>query len=154
MTKATSLKRAGDYSGTPAFTIMLAHDERHLRRKRLITTCGTGIMVDLPEPVVLGEGDALVLADGLLAVIAATIEPLYKITARDPLHYAELCWHLGNRHLSAQITPPAIFIGRDHVIYHMLEGLGARIEEVELPFSPVRGAYHKHGGHAHEHRHE
>lgn len=61
-----------------------------------------------------------------------------------------LAWHLGNRHLAAQIDEDRIFIRRDHVIRAMLEGLGATVEEVKAPFQPVHGAYHAHG-HGHDH---
>jgi urease accessory protein len=76
---------------------------------------------------------------------------VYDIRARDRLHLAELCWHIGNRHLAAQIEEDRILILRDHVIKAMLEGLGARVTDVVEPFMPLRGAYsgqtHGHGHH-------
>ncbi|KZL22124.1 Urease accessory protein UreE 1 [Pseudovibrio axinellae] len=154
MKKATSFSRVGTYSGKADYLLYLAHYERHVRRKRLVAACGTAILVDLPESVVLSNEDVLVLENGEMAMIAAQIEPLYKVTTKDNIHFAELCWHLGNRHLPAQIQPPNIYIGRDHVIKQMLEGLGATLEEVEAPFSPVHGAYHKHKSHSHAHAHD
>ena len=73
-------------------------------------------------------------------------EPLYDIRPRDPLHLIELAWHLGNRHLPAEIRQDRILILRDPVIKAMLEGLGATVAEVTEPFQPMRGAYHGSAG--------
>ena len=89
---------------------------------------------------------------GGVAVLFAAEEPLLEIKARDRVHQIELAWHLGNRHLAAQIEDGRILIERDHVIKAMLEGLGATVTEITEPFSPVHGAYHSHGGHGdHDH---
>jgi urease accessory protein len=138
---------------TPFDIAVLAHYERPLRRKVLELVHGDKVLVDLPEPVALDHGDLLVLDDGRHAEIAAAEEEVYDIRARDRLHLAELCWHIGNRHLAAQIEEDRILILRDHVIKAMLEGLGATVADVVEPFTPVRGAYsgHSHGHHHHGH---
>ena len=97
----------------------------------------------------LADGDLLVLDSGDYVRISATQEALYDIRPRDPVHLIELAWHLGNRHLSAEIRADRILILRDPVIKAMLEGLGAKVAEVVEPFQPMRGAYH--GGHSHGH---
>ena len=127
----------------------LPHDLRHLRRKLLHLSNGDMVMLDLKEAVLFHHGDRLVLDDGDTIEVQAAPEKLFEIKARDALHLIELAWHLGNRHLSAQIEEGRILILRDHVIRQMLEGLGATVAEVEEPFQPVRGAYHAHGGHDH-----
>ncbi|AZO10255.1 MULTISPECIES: urease accessory protein UreE [unclassified Mesorhizobium] len=136
---------------------VLAHDERHLRRRAIETATGSKVLVDLPEPVALNNGDRLVLEDGRQLEIIAAPEEVYDVRARDAVHLTELAWHIGNRHLAAAIEEDRILILRDHVIKAMLEGLGAVVREVSEPFSPVRGAYsghgHDHGGHAHDHHH-
>ncbi|MBO6719983.1 MAG: urease accessory protein UreE [Rhizobiaceae bacterium] len=150
--RAGSFLRAADTGGEEAFdTAVLAHDERHLRRKVLVLGGGGKVLVDLPEPVALDDGDQLVLDDGRRVGIAAAEEELYVIGARDRLHLAELCWHIGNRHLAAQIEEERMLILRDHVIRDMLVGLGAEVTDTVEPFRPVRGAY---SGHAHGHGHE
>ena len=88
-----------------------------------------------------------------LAGIVAAREDLLDIRGRDPVHLAELAWHIGNRHLAAAIEAPRILILRDHVIKAMLEGLGADVREVREPFSPLGGAYSGGHGHRHEHGH-
>jgi urease accessory protein len=111
------------------------------------------VLVDLPEPVALDNGDRLVLEDGRQLEIVAAPEDVYDIRARDAVHLTELAWHIGNRHLAASIEGERILILRDHVIKAMLEGLGATVSEVSEPFKPVRGAYSGHGGHDHGHAH-
>lgn len=156
--RAVSVLAAGA-AGAPApyDKAVLAHDERHLRRRAIETAAGDKVLVDLPEPVALGNGDRLVLEDGRQLEIIAAPEEVYDIRARDAVHLAELAWHIGNRHLAASIEADRILILRDHVIKAMLEGLGARVSEVSQPFSPVRGAYsghgHDHGHHDHDHGH-
>ena len=136
---------------TPSGRAVLPHDERHLRRRAIELADGSKVLVDLPEPVTLNDGDRLVLEDGRHVEITAAPEEVYDIRARDAVHLTELAWHIGNRHLAAAIEPGRILILRDHVIKAMLEGLGATVREVSEPFKPVRGAYS--GGHDHGHAH-
>ena len=152
MMRAVRFLRAGDPAAqtVAADAAELVHDERHLRRKAIPLASGERLMVDLPEPVALADGDRLVLEDGRQVAIVAAREDLYEITPRDARHMAELAWHIGNRHLPAEIGDARILIRHDHVIRAMLEGLGATVSEVRAPFEPERGAY---AGHAHSHSH-
>ena len=145
---------AADAAGpaVPFDVAVLPHDERHLRRRAIELAHGDKVLVDLPEPVMLGHGDRLVLEDGRQIEIVAADEELYDIRARDSVHLAELAWHIGNRHLAAAIESDRILILRDHVIKAMLEGLGATVTDIVEPFTPVRGAYSGHG-HSHDHDH-
>ena len=159
--RATSVLRAKDRPAdlAPAFDLIsLPHDERHLRRKVLTLVHGDRVLVDLPEPVVLEERDRLMLEDGRNVEVFAVDEEVYEITARDPVHLSELCWHIGNRHLAAEIEKDRVLILRDHVIRSMLEGLGATVRDVAAPFHPLRGAYSgpgdSHGHHHHHHDHD
>ena len=135
----------------PFGTLKLDSGDRHLRRKLMTLDQGVKIMVDLPEAVLLADGDALVLEDGRTVRIVAAKEELYQVRpGATPLRH--LAWHIGNRHLAAQIEEDRILIRRDHVIRDMLEGLGATVEEVVERFQPVHGAYHGHD-HGHDHGH-
>lgn len=150
--RAVAVLAAGEAgTTTPYDRAVLAHDERHLRRRAIETAGSDKVLVDLPEPVTLNHGDRLVLEDGRHIEIIAAEEPLYHIRGSDPIHLAELAWHIGNRHLAAAIEANRILILRDHVIKAMLEGLGAIVSDVSEPFKPVRGAYSAHGGHGHAH---
>ncbi|AZO40645.1 urease accessory protein UreE [Mesorhizobium sp. M7D.F.Ca.US.005.01.1.1] len=137
----------------PSGQAVLAHDERHLRRRAIELADGSKVLVDLPEPVALNDGDRLVLEDGGHIEIIAAPEDVYDIRARDGVHLAELAWHIGNRHLAASIEAGRILVLRDHVIKAMLEGLGATVTDVSEPFKPVRGAYSGHGGQSYDHGH-
>ncbi|OHV84497.1 urease accessory protein UreE [Rhizobium sp. LCM 4573] len=148
-----SYRAAGEITDPPIDTVTLPHDLRHLRRKLLHLSNGDMVMLDLKEAVLFHHGDRLVLESGDTIEVRAAPEKLFEVKARDTLHLIELAWHLGNRHLSAQIEEGRILILRDHVIRAMLEGLGATVAEVEEPFQPARGAYHSHGGHSHGHDH-
>ncbi|MGR6429984.1 urease accessory protein UreE [Rhizobium sp. PAMB 3174] len=149
MQRINSYSPAGSVDATPANTVTLAHDARHLRRKLLHLADGSMAMLDLKEAVLFADGDMLLTDGGSYIRIVAEQEDLYEVTARNTLHLMEIAWHLGNRHLPAQIDEDRILIGRDHVIRAMLEGLGANVREVCEAFQPVRGAYHAHGGHGH-----
>jgi urease accessory protein len=141
--------------GEPFATLSLDSGDRHLRRRRMTTDQGIEIMVDLPEAILLADGDTLLLDDGREVRIVAAEEELYRVMPGNvPLRH--LAWHLGNRHLAAQIEEDRIFIRRDHVIRSMLEGLGATVDEVKAPFQPVHGAYHSHdhGHHGRHHHHD
>lgn len=150
MQRVTSYLPAGTPSDPPVGIVILPHDLRHLRRKVLHLETGDMVMLDLKEPVLFAHGDRLQLENGDMIEIHAAPEKLFEIRARDRLHLIELAWHLGNRHLGAQIEEERILILRDHVIRAMLEGLGATVKDVEEPFQPARGAYHGHG-HSHHH---
>lgn len=150
MTRALSHKHAHQFSQTPDAEIILDHDGRHLRRKLLTLASGEEILVDFAATTSLIDGDALVLEDNRLVRVTAAKEKLYEVTANSRIALLELAWHLGNRHLAAQIAETCILIKRDHVIHEMLKGLGAKVTEVEDTFSPVRGAYHT-TNHSHSH---
>lgn len=141
--------------------IILSYDDRHRRRLRLVSDKGTEFLLDLPHATVMQDGEFLVLSDGQMIEVKAANEPLMEIEAADPGTLARLAWHIGNRHLAAQITGAKIRLRADHVIADMLEGLGATVAHIMAPFSPESGAYagqkqagHHHHDHGHEHAHE
>jgi len=139
--RATSFARAGFVMEEPWARIALDAQDRHLRRKLLTLENGTDVLVDFERPVKLENHDCLVLEDGRLIAISALPEDLLEVRARDGLHLTRLAWHIGNRHLEAQIEQHRILIRPDHVIAQMLVGLGATVITVREPFSPEHGAY-------------
>jgi urease accessory protein len=148
--RSTRVVKPDAVQATPIDVVTLTHDERHLRRKLLHMAHDDVVMLDLREPVALEHGDLLELENGAGHVeIIAAEEKLLEIRAKNAIHQIELAWHLGNRHLAAQIEVDRILIERDHVIKAMLEGLGATVTEIVEPFQPVHGAYHSHGSHGH-----
>lgn len=147
--RAVSHLPAGHGRGSPFDLVTLAHDQRRVRRKLLTLVHGDEVLVDFPAPVTLEDRGALVLEDGRLVEVIAAEEQLYEITAPDAGHLVRIAWHLGNRHLPAQLDAHRILIQRDHVIGDMLLGLGAKVKDISEPFFPEHGAYHAHGDHNH-----
>jgi urease accessory protein len=139
--RATSFVRAQYLLETPWQTVRLDSTARHLRRKLITLPDGDEIMVDLEKPVKLADRDCLILEDGRLVQIIATDEELLEITAQNPTHLTQLAWHIGNRHLEAQIESLRILIRNDHVIANMLVQLGAKVTTVRETFTPEHGAY-------------
>jgi urease accessory protein len=155
MLKAGRHLKHGRWTGVPFDLVVLDHQERHLRRRRLKLVHEDVVMVDLAETAQLEHGDVLELEDGRLVEVIAAEEALMEVTGHSAQELAELAWHIGNRHLPAQIEAGRILILRDHVIRGMLIGMGAHVRDVHEPFHPVRGAYSGAGhGHAHEHQHD
>ena len=87
---------------------------------------------------------------------------LLEIACEDERALARIAWHLGNRHLAAEMGDRTIYIREDHVIADLVMGLGAAVRALERPFNPEGGAYgrggaggdgpgHNHDGH-HHHR--
>jgi urease accessory protein len=144
---------AGAWTGHAADMVVLDYDGRHRRRIVLTGLSGTRYLLDLAEAAHLKDGDGLELAAGGVVQVVAKAEPLLEITAESAAELVRLAWHIGNRHLAAQVEDCRILIRRDHVIAHMLEHQGARLREVEAPFDPEGGAYRDHGqgGHGHAH---
>ncbi len=149
--RAISIKQLSTWSGEPADHAVLNYDDRQRRRVAMTGTKGTAFLLDLPTSASLHGGDALVLEDGRLIEVIAASEPLLEIRCADARHLARLAWHLGNRHLPAQILGNAVRVRRDHVIAEMAVGLGARVIEIEAPFDPEGGAYQSSHLHNHEH---
>ena len=118
--------------------VCLDYDARFVRRKRLVTACGRGVLVDLAETVSLADSDCLQLSDGSLIVVRAADEDVLKVTGD---HLPRLAWHIGNRHTPCQIEPTHLLIRRDHVLEAMLRGLGADVQPIIAPFTPEGGAY-------------
>ncbi|MBY0531415.1 MAG: urease accessory protein UreE [Xanthobacteraceae bacterium] len=162
MIRATEVLPSGQWNrGTEADSIELPHDGRHRRRIAMRGAKDTVFLLDLTEATMLHDGDGLKLEDGRIVRVIAASEPIAEITASDPHHLARIAWHLGNRHVPAQILADRIRIGRDHVLEELMVKLGAKVARIEAPFDPEGGAYaeetaHAHGhhqGHSHDHEH-
>jgi urease accessory protein len=147
MLRATSVCRADAVDRSQSIDrVLLDADERQRRRVVLTGEKGMRFLLDLPRVMGLRDGDGLVLDDGRMVRVVARRELLIEISVTDATALARIAWHLGNRHTEVEIIGERLRIRRDHVLEEMLHGLGARLEPVEAPFEPERGAY------AHEHK--
>lgn len=169
MLRATRVEPRGNWDeGKVVDRVVLDFEDRFRRRVRLRAESGLLFLLDLPTATVLGDGDGLALDGGGFVRVVAKAERLVAVTAATPGGLARLAWHIGNRHLPADIGADRILIRDDHVIVDMLRGLGAAVEAVEAPFNPEGGAYgqqnhdprhphvhgHDHDGHDHDHSHD
>ncbi len=159
MIRATKLLPAGQWDrAKEADKIELPHDGRHRRRVAMRAAGDTTFLLDLAEATLLRDGDGLLLEDGRVVRVAAASEPILEISGDTHL-LARVAWHLGNRHVPAEILADRIRIARDHVLEEMVAQLGARVARIEAPFNPEAGAYaqetaHAHGHHEHDHEHD
>ena len=128
--------------------VTLDADDRVRRRIVLTTEGGLKLLLDFAQPMMLRDGDGLVLDDGSVVEVAGQAEPLVEISAKAPLDFVRLAWHIGNRHTDVQFTDSRFRIRRDHVLEEMVKGLGAVVTPVEAPFDPEPAMPH-----AHDHDH-
>jgi urease accessory protein len=150
--RAIAFGRAGHWpQDEAADSVTLDFDRRHRRRLRLATDSGAELLLDLPKAAALAAGDGLQTEAGAWIEVRAAEEPLLEITCADPHRLLRLAWHVGNRHVPAEIGPHAIRIRPDHVIAAMLRGLGAHVREIAAAFQPEGGAYAEQSGHGHSH---
>jgi urease accessory protein len=137
-------------AGRAVDRVVLDADDRLRRRIVLTTEKGAELLLDFPQPMMLRDGDGLVLEDGSVVVVAGQAEALVDVSAKAPVDLVRLAWHIGNRHTDIQFTEAGFRIRRDHVLEDMLRGLGARVTPIEAPFDPEPAAPH---GHHHDHDH-
>jgi urease accessory protein len=156
--RATKVSPAGRWKSETAIDrVTLDYDARHRRRFQYTAEAGTAFLLDLPRATVLNDGDGLALEDGRVIAVAAAPEVLVEVTAPDAATLMRLAWHIGNRHLPAELGPERIRLRDDHVINAMLRGLGGMVTPITAPFTPESGAYAggepAGGGHGHDHGH-
>ncbi|MBN9080937.1 MAG: urease accessory protein UreE [Rhizobiales bacterium 62-17] len=159
MIKANFISNKGSWQAKAADTIVLDYEGRHRRRVVMQGVRGTEFLLDLPEAVILRNGDALVLEDGRLVEIVAAPEELAEVRCGDARQLARVAYHLGNRHVNVEVLANRLRIRRDHVLEDMVRGLGAKVAHIEAPFEPDSGAYeaaeaHGHHVHGHNHKHD
>lgn len=147
---AFMVRKAGSWLGEPIDRVILTYDDRFRRRVTLSGERGSQILLSLADAERLQDGDALVLDTGDFVEVQAAAEQLIEVTCADASALLKMAWHLGNRHLPAEIGADAIRIRHDKVILDMVEGLGGTATIIEAPFNPEGGAY-KGGPHGHAH---
>lgn len=143
MRRAISVVPRGEWPLVQAVTtIELDYEARY--RRRIMLDFGTfgKALLDLPEPVILADGDGLELDDGSWVAVKAATESLLEINPTNSNQIRRIAWHLGNHHCPADLTTERIRIRHDSVIEKMLHSLGCATISVEAAFNPERGAYH------------
>lgn len=143
---------------TPATSVTLPLHLRIKSRLRVTLDDGRDAGLFLERGTTLKNGE-LLAGDGITVLVRAANETLSIVRSNDPLLLARACYHLGNRHMSIQITPGELRYLHDHVLDDMLRGLGLDVAVAQVPFEPEPGAYggsagsHEHHHHDHHHDH-
>ncbi len=139
-------------NGLPDDRLILPFDQRQKSRMSVVLDSGTAAALMIERGTVLRGGDRLRAEDGRIVAVEAAQEQVMRVTAKNPRHLAQATYHLGNRHVPLQIGDGWLLLEEDHVLEHMLEGLGVKVTHELAPFEPEGGAYGG-GGHSHSHGH-
>ena len=143
MIRVVKVLAAGERGSAVAVDrVVLDADERQRRRIVLTGEKGTKVLLDFERPITLCDGDALELEDGSVVVVATRAEQLIEVSAKSPMDFVRLAWHIGNRHTDTQFVEKALRIRQDHVLEEMVKGLGGIIKPVEVPFEPEPATPH------------
>lgn len=152
MRRVLDTVRAGAWPKQQATdSVTLDFEDRVRRRMRLVGESGAAFLLDLPSVVRLADGDGLHLDDGSWVCVSAAPEPVVEVLCATPDELARIAWHLGNRHVPAQVMTHGVRFRDDPVIVDMVRGLGAKPVHFKAPFQPEPGAYHRHEPHGHAH---
>src|SRR5262245_17921885 len=103
MLRATEIIRAGLWNARPADVVRLDYDRRTRRRIALTGAGGLAFLLDLAKAPVLAAGDGLRLEDGRIVAVEAESERLLEISCRGSRLLSRIAWHLGTRHMAAEI---------------------------------------------------
>ncbi len=132
-------------------SVTLDFEARHSARKELMTDHGEQILLDLPHPEVMADGDGLRLGDGRWVLVRAAEEPVVEVRHHDPRQLVRLAWHLGNRRVPAEIWPATLRVRPDPAVAEMLIRAGAHLTELEAPFNPEPGVHERSTDHGRHH---
>jgi len=137
----------GDVGATPSDCLYLTYEQRTRARLLARLDSGTEVAIDLARGSALKPGDLLVVSDGRIIEVRASLESLLHVAIADPLALARAAYHLGNRHVAVELRSGALRVGDDNVLERLFRGLGLEPVRIEAAFAPEAGAY----GQAHTH---
>lgn len=147
MRRVSTIIHAGKWDAAASIDrLVLDAGDRQRRRAVLTATRGTIFLLDFDKPVILHDGDGLVLDDGTIVLVAGLPEQLVEVSTHSKTDLVRLAWHIGNRHTDVEVVGDALRIRRDHVLEDMLRGQGADLRPVDAPFNPLApDGSHGHG---------
>lgn len=126
-------------------SLTLPFEARQKSRLPAYTDGGVKVGLFLQRGHYLRSGVVLTGTEKFSVMIKAAAETLSVVRTDDSLLFARACYHLGNRHIALQIMPGELRYLSDHVLDHLVEGLGLNVSHETLPFEPEAGAYQSHG---------
>ena len=143
MHSAVARRRKGLWPESQAeASVTLDFEARHSQHATLTTDHGEPVLLDLPHPGVMADGDGLRLGDGRWVLVRAALEPVVEARHRDPRQLLRLAWHLGNRRVPAEIWSGTVLRVRpDAAVEEFLVRASAQLTKLEAPFHPEPGAY-------------
>jgi urease accessory protein len=127
--------------------LKLPFDARKKSRLRTQLASGEEVALNLARGEILRGGDLVVASDGRVIEVVAEIESVLHVTCKTVQDVIKVAYHLGNRHLAAEVGDGYLRIAADQGLGEMLKGFGAAVEPMQAPFEPEVGAYE--GGHKH-----
>jgi urease accessory protein len=129
----------------PPLILSLTADERTRSRHSFITEDNTIVQLQLPRGTTLQQGDLLTSETGeILVQVRAKPEQVLTLTSDDKLQLLRAAYHLGNRHVSLEISPNYLRLSPDPVLEKMSIQLGLQVVTEVAPFCPEGGAYSHH----------
>ncbi|MGE5452413.1 MAG: urease accessory protein UreE [Acidobacteriota bacterium] len=139
-----------------ATTVALDWDVRQTSRFDATDSQGRALGVSLPGGTVVRGGDILVAEDGSLIRVEAAAQAVLVITPCSEhgshLDLTRAAYHLGHRHVHAELQPDHLKIKPDPALADMLRGMHLTVTEQTAPFEPEGGASAG-TGHSHDHDH-
>ena len=129
----------------PPLLLCLTAEERTRSRHNFLTEDLTPVSLQLPRGTTLQDGDILATATGdILVKVAAKPESVLTVRTDQSIDLIRAAYHLGNRHVSLEITPTYLRLTPDPVLAGMLTQLGLQVTAEVAPFCPQGGAYSHH----------
>lgn len=113
--------------------------QRSRQRVRLDNDEEAGLY--LARGAVLRHGDKLISTDGYVLEIKSATEAVSTIHCELAQDQAQVCYHLGNRHVKIQIGDGWVRYLQDHVLDAMIHNLGYKVISEQASFEPLPGAY-------------
>ena len=132
--------------------VLLDYEDRHRRRVMMCGNAGTRFLLDLSDVPDMRDGDGIKLSSGHVVRVRSALEPLMEFRCPDAKTLVRIAWHIGNRHVPAEIREDGLRIRADTVIATMVQRLGGRVRSLEGAFNPEPGAYAT--AHNRDHSHE
>ena len=155
MTRATRVLNPAERGGRAVVdTVILDYAQRSARKITVTGIKGGRFEIELAQTARLRTDDLLLLDDGGLVEVVAAPEPLIEARAADLAALARLAWHLGDRHVPAQLFANRVRVRAEPAVEGLLKALGAKLSHIEAPFEPEGGAYEAAHDHAHAQGHD
>lgn len=140
-------------TSAPDHTVVIAlpYAIRQRSRTSVQRSDGSTWGLVVPRGQTLRAGRLLASDDGAVVQIRAAPEILTAVVVEDPTRFAQVCYHLGNRHTQVEIGHGQLWFPPDHVLAQLCQTWGGLLSQVERPFEPEQGAYAtSHEAHPHD----